>query len=181
MTGFIRYNEYHYDLYRKSTEEVRFLDDGKTTIRTDFNPSWLLGKKSPLSLVLLRMVWTHLSLFFTHSSISLLYIHIYILLNVTSIPILFYIFIHTYNYRRFHRWIYHWTWCPLSPPYAGISPPVTSWRRGRGMLLASRLLLLWVNYWSCVHLDLAPCLLSLCECHLYPSFFFWTYCPYATH
>ena len=97
------------------------------------------------------------------------------LLNLDSIPILLYIFIHTYNCHRFHRWIYHWTWCPLPPPYARISPPVTSWRRGRGMLLASRLLLLWVNYWSCIHLDLAPCLLSLCECHLYPSFFFWPY------
>ena len=29
VTGFIRYNEYHYDLYRKSTEDVRFLDDGE--------------------------------------------------------------------------------------------------------------------------------------------------------
>ena len=28
ITGFIRYNEYHYELYRKSIEDVRFLDDG---------------------------------------------------------------------------------------------------------------------------------------------------------
>lgn len=33
ITSFIRYNEYHYELYRKSIEDVRFLDDG--SIRDD--------------------------------------------------------------------------------------------------------------------------------------------------